>query len=259
MTDDMLCRDVPPFEARAEADGDGLTLEGYGAVFSSPTRIDSWEGIFDEEIAKGAFKRSLKERTPVLQFDHGRHGYVGSIPIGSFESIREDDHGLHVIARLHDNQLVQPVRDAIKSEAISGMSFRFQVVKDEWRNAAGKIVKPEDVTRLLWASDRDDPSSILKRTLREVVLHEVGPVVFPAYADTSVGVRSTEQLLKDPQVRAEAARILAGTPTEEPRDAEGASGDSEPGDADTEATRNVPSTAVIATALEYQGVRHGHR
>jgi len=260
MTDDMLCRDVPPFEARAEADGDGLTLEGYGAVFGSPTRIDSWEGIFDEEIAKGAFKRSLKERTPVLQFDHGRHGYVGSIPIGSFESIREDDHGLHVVARLHDNQLVQPVRDAIKSEAISGMSFRFQVVKDEWRDATGKLVKPEDVTRLLWTSDRADPSSILKRTLREVVLHEVGPVVFPAYGDTSVGVRSTEQLLKDPQVRAELAR-LAGTQSElsgakgapsEGREAEPV--ETEPQEAETD-IRHHPSPVARERDLLQNGIK----
>jgi len=258
MTDNMLCRDVP-FEQRSADDGDGLTLEGYGAVFSSPTRIDSWEGIFDEEIARGAFKKSLKERTPVLQFDHGRHAMVGSIPLGSFESLREDEQGLFVQARLHDNWLVQPVRDAIKSESISGMSFRFSVVKDEWRDAAGKVVKPDDVQRLLWSSDRADESSILKRTLREVKLYEVGPVVFPAYADTSVGVRSRElvSLLSDPQIRAEAARVLAGTPTEEPR-AEGAPGNEGTGDAAAGATRHVPSPAARNRALIIEGViSHG--
>jgi HK97 family phage prohead protease len=255
MTDDMLCRSVPPFEIRADDEGDGLTLEGYGAVFASPTRIDSWEGVFDEEIARGAFKASLKERTPVLQFDHGRHSMVGSIPIGSFETLREDATGLFINARLHDNYLVQPVRDAIKSQSISGMSFRFSVVKDEWRDAAGKKVKPEDVTRLLWSSDRDDESSILKRTLKEVRLFEVGPVVFPAYADTSVGVRSRELLdaLSDPQVRAEAERILAGTPSKE-SDAEGASGNEVPGDADTEATRHAPSPEARKRDLILKGV-----
>jgi hypothetical protein len=59
-----------------------------------------------------------------------------------------------------------------------------------------------------------------------VKLYEVGPVVFPAYTDTSVGVRSREliTLLTDPQVRAEVARALVGTPSE-PSDAEGASGE----------------------------------
>lgn len=226
MTDDLLMRSVP-FEQRAgDDDGDGLTLDGYGAVFGTPTRIDSWEGTFDEDIARGAFKKSLKERTPVLQFDHGRHPMVGSIPLGSFESLSEDESGLHVVARLHDNWLVQPVRDAIKSKAIPGMSFRFSVVKDEWRTQDGALVKPEDVERLLWKSDAANPATILKRTLKEVRLFEVGPVVFPAYAETSVGVRSRElvSLLTDPQVRAEVARALVGTPSE-PSDAEGASGE----------------------------------
>lgn len=244
MTDDMLCRSVP-FESReGSEDGDGLTLEGYGAVFNSPTRIDSWEGVFDEEIASGAFKKTLRERTPVLQFDHGRHPMVGSIPLGSFENIREDEQGLYVEARLHDNWLIQPVRDAIKSQAVSGMSFRFQVVKDEWRTADGQQVKPEDVTRLLYKSDRANPATILSRTIREVVLHEVGPVVFPAYADTSVGVRSREiaSLLKDPEVRAELAAALVSTPSE-PGDAEGASGEGRAATTAEEPTEVTPDTS----------------
>lgn len=224
MTDNILSRSVPFEQRDGEAEGDGLTLDGYGAVFSTPARIDSWEGCFDEDIARGAFKKSLAERTPVLQFDHGHHPMVGSIPIGSFEKLREDENGLHVVAKLHDNWLVQPVRDAIKSKAIPGMSFRFSVVKDEWRTADGALVKPEDVERLLWKSDRATPATILKRTLKEVRLYEVGPVVFPAYAETSVGVRSRELLdaLTDPQIRAELARALVGTPSES-SEAEGAS------------------------------------
>jgi HK97 family phage prohead protease len=257
MTDDLLMRSVP-FEIRADSDdsSDGLTLDGYGAVFGTPTRIDSWEGTFDEEIARGAFKKSLAERTPVLQFDHGRHPMVGSIPLGSFETLREDKQGLHVVARLHDNWLVQPVRDAIKSKAIPGMSFRFSVVKDEWRTPDGSLVKPEDVERLLWKSDAANPATVLKRTLKEVRLYEVGPVVFPAYAETSVGVRSRElvSLLTDPQVRAEVARALVGTPSES-SEAEGASDE---GRAATTADeppaegtpgKPVPSPAARARAL----------
>jgi HK97 family phage prohead protease len=257
-TDDLF-REVP-FELRADDEGDGNTLVGYGAVFGQSTRIDSWEGIFDEEIARGFFKKSLRERTPVLQFDHGRHPMVGSIPIGSFDTLREDDQGLFVEAPLHDNWLVQPVRDAIKSKAIPGMSFRFSVVKDEWRTADGKLVKPDDVSRLLWASDRNDPSSILKRTLREGKLYEVGPVVFPAYTGTSVGVRSRELLtaLTDPQVVAELARALVGTPSE-PSEAEGASGEGRaaaPVEEPPEGTpgKPVPSPAARARALKLSGV-----
>jgi HK97 family phage prohead protease len=241
-----LCREVS-FELRdTGSEGDGNTLDGYGAVFNSPTRINSWEGIFDEEIARGAFKKSLSERTPVLQFDHGRHPMVGSIPLGYFETLAEDARGLHVVAPLHDNWLVQPVRDAIKSKAIPGMSFRFSVVKEEWRTAAGEVLTDEsEIARLLWAATEDAPSTILKRTLKEVRLYEVGPVVFPAYTDTSVGVRSRElvTLLSDPQARAELARALVGTPVK-PSEAEGASGEERaatPDEEPQEHSRHAPS------------------
>lgn len=190
---DNLTRFVP-FRA-ADTRDDGLTMEGYGAVFGQPTLIDSWEGTFTEEIAPGAFKRSLGQRMPVLQFDHGQHPLIGSIPLGVIRSIREDSHGLKVRARLSDNWLIQPVRDAIRDGAITGMSFRFRVVADKWER-------------------RGD---VPHRTITEVELYEVGPVVFPAYDATTVGVRSRQALaaLADPESRAELARLLiSGTDPE---------------------------------------------
>lgn len=185
---DDLTREV---SFRVEPSDDGLTLEGYAAVFNTPTRIDSWEGLFDEQIAPGAFTKTLSERTPVLQFDHGKHPLVGSIPIGAIQTLSEDSHGLHVRARLHDNWLVQPVRDAIREGSIDGMSFRFSVVKET-------VVEGGDVPM---------------RTVNELKLYELGPVVFPAYESTIVGVRSRyAELLVDPDARAELARaLLTGT------------------------------------------------
>jgi len=176
-----VCR-AAAFELRAGED-DGFTLEGYGAVFGTPTRIDSWEGKFDEVIEPGAFAKTLSERKPVLQFDHGRDAATGSVPIGSIETIHEDKQGLFVQARLHDNARVEPIRQAIASGAIDGMSFRFRVIRDEW----------------------DETNDIPIRTIREVELYEVGPVVFPAYASTSVGVRSLLADLTDE----ERARLVA--------------------------------------------------
>ena len=161
-----VCR-AAAFEMRA-TDGDGFTLEGYGAVFDAPTRIDSWEGKFDEVIARGAFTTSLHNFTPVLQFDHGRDVATGSVPIGAIERIAEDSHGLHVRARLHDNARVEPIRQAIASGAIDGMSFRFRVDSETW----------------------DKSKETPLRRINEATVFELGPVVFPAYAATSVGVRS---------------------------------------------------------------------
>ncbi|MGW3808848.1 HK97 family phage prohead protease [Micromonospora sp. NPDC005113] len=174
-------------EFRAEQ-GDGYTLEGYAAVFDTPTRIDSWEGTFDEVVARGAFKRTLNARRPVLQFDHGQDARTGSVPIGAIDELREDDRGLYVRARLFDNPVVEPIRQAIAGGAIDGMSFRFRVNDDRWQRRDGDVEL---------------------RTIREVELYELGPVVFPAYESTTVGVRSMLAHL-DERERQALLRELAG-------------------------------------------------
>ena len=83
-------RDVE-FEVRSIDEGDGLTLSGYAAVFDTPTRIDSWEGRFDEVIARGAFRKTISERMPILQWNHGNDPAVGQVPIGAIKTIREED------------------------------------------------------------------------------------------------------------------------------------------------------------------------
>lgn len=157
-----------PFELERADGGDGLTLSGHAAVFNQVTRIDSWEGRFDEQIAPGAFKRTLDAKTPVLMFDHGKHPLIGTMPLGSITRAREDNVGLRIEARLHDNWLIEPVRDAIRSGAVDGMSFRFEAIQETW----------------------DESGDIPLRTLTEVRVPEAGPVVFPAYQGTDVAVRS---------------------------------------------------------------------
>lgn len=207
-----LERSVPfTFRAAEEGagNGDGLTLEGYAAVWDQPTEIDSWEGEFTEEIRKGAFRKTLREQTPVLQFDHGYHRLIGSIPIGVFEELSEDDQGLYVRARLSDNWLIEPVRDAIRDRAIKGMSFRFNVIRDEWRDKDNKVLSPVEVSQLLWKPGDRGP---LKRTLIEVRCSELGPVVFPAYVGTSVDVRAAsyaDTIAADREMTRELRRSLA--------------------------------------------------
>ena len=171
--DEFFTRHAPFHLERASEDGDGLTLTGYAAVFDTPTLIDSArEGRFHEQIARGAFADSLKARTPKLQFDHGQHPLIDSIPLGVIKRMYEDDRGLYVEARLHDNWLIHPVRDAIASGAIDGMSFRFSVPQggDKW----------------------DRSGDTHSRTITKATVYEVGPVVWPAYDATSVGVRSAD-------------------------------------------------------------------
>jgi len=170
---------------RNESDADGLTLEGYAAVFNQPATIRDWLGDYEETILPGAFGKTIQERTPVLQFDHGTHPMIGSIPLGTVRRVAEDERGLHVEARLSDNWLVQPVRDAIRDGAITGMSIQFSTVRADWNDAN------------------------TARTVREVKLYEMGPVVFPAYEKTTVGVRSDlKDLLACDTVRMDLARVM---------------------------------------------------
>jgi HK97 family phage prohead protease len=181
-----LCYRAVEFRA-ADPVTDGRTLEGYAAVFNEPTTIESFFGNFSEQIARGAFKRTLDAKKPVLQFDHGRDPRTGSLPIGAIDTLKEDSTGLYVSARLFDNDLVEPIRQAIAGGAITGMSFRFRVMREEWRDANGDLVPESDIVDLLSEAGERGP---LLRTIREVELFELGPVVFPAYDATSVGVRS---------------------------------------------------------------------
>lgn len=212
-----LCREAPFNLLRADddAEGDGLTIDGYGAVFNAVTHISSWEGDFDEVIAPSAFKKSLRERTPIMQFDHGQHPLMGSLPLGRWTLAEEDTQGLHVVGRLSDNWLVEPFRDAIRDGGVTGMSFRFSVVRDDWTDQAGKKIRDDELEDLLWygAGERGP----ILRTLKELKVSEVGPVTWPAYEATSVGVRSTERFVVDlgrldlrtPAARSQLARAVA--------------------------------------------------
>lgn len=201
-----LCtRSVEFRAADTEEGGDGRTLEGYAAVFGQSTDINSWEGRFTESIAPGSFTKTLAERKPMMQYDHGHDARVGNIPIGVYQEIREDEHGLYVQGRMFDNPVVEPIRQAIEAGAISGMSFKFKVNRDEWRDSQGNLVRPEELGRLLYEPGDRGP---LQRTIKEIQLFEAGPVTTPQYEQTSVGVRSLSDEERESLV-ADYARTMA--------------------------------------------------
>lgn len=159
------------FDFQADAKGDGRTLEGYAAVFGAEARISDTRGDFDETIIPGAFTRSLARRTPVMQWEHGKDPRVGLVPIAALDAIAEDSKGLHVRAKLFDNPVVEPIRQAIAGGAVKGMSFRFQVPEggDAWEQTRSRVDK---------------------RRVHNADVYEVGPVVWPAYDAATISVRS---------------------------------------------------------------------
>jgi phage head maturation protease len=198
-----LLRMVPFQQRAAEGDdtpSDGRTLDGFAAVFNTLTLIDSWEGRFHEQILPGSMKKSFREKPPKIQFDHGRHPLIGSIPVARLVTAEEASDpvlapsgGAHIVGRVFDNWLMEPVRDAIAEEAIDGMSFRFSVVREAWFEADGKPIRDDEklreILRRSWYEDVPE-DELPRRDLKELKVPEAGPVVWPAYAETSVGMRS---------------------------------------------------------------------
>jgi HK97 family phage prohead protease len=165
------------------AQADGKTLSGYASVFGEETIIDSAsEGRFHERIERGAFSKSLQERKPVMQFNHGRDPRFGGLPIGSIQVVREDQWGLFVQARLFDS--AEAIREAVSAGAISGMSFRFAVTDEAWTDAQGCPIEARNVASKIYQGVE------MHRSIKAVQLYALGPVTFPAYSSTTVGVRS---------------------------------------------------------------------
>ena len=174
------------FELRAT--GDGLTLEGYAAVFNLPSLPMAFADIeggrrFREVIHSGAFTRSLNAKPDMtLRYQHS----FETLPLARTKSgtlnLEQDERGLKVSAGLPDNEWGRPIRDAIQRGDISGMSFRFA------RNPKAKWEKVEDG---------------YERHLLEVNLGpEVSIVDYPAYPDTSVFVRMAEEADVEPDALA---------------------------------------------------------
>lgn len=157
-----------------EASDDGMrTLTGVPIVFNQWTEINGWEGRFRERIAPEALSRTLAERGDKVKvlFNHGYDPQIGEKPLGKPTRMDIRDDGLYVEVPLADTSYNRDLQALIDAGALDGMSFRFGVVADEW----------------------DDDGDLPERTITELRLYELGPVTFPAYEATTVGVRSRSE------------------------------------------------------------------
>ena len=158
-------------------------FEGYAAVFDKPTRIRNWEGDFTEVIRKGAFAKAVRGNPrPKIMYEHGTHPAIGNLPIAELLAMKEDNHGLFVRGRMFENMFTEPIIQALDGGAIDDMSFRFIVPE------GGDVWSPDRETRSL-VKDLDVP--------------EFGPVVFGAYSETNISLRSrqTAAAMRDETVR----------------------------------------------------------
>jgi len=159
------------FELR-ESETEGRTLSGYAAVFNSPAVIG---GRFREQVAPRAFNKSLKEADVRALFNHDPNIVLGRSSAKTLH-LKPDEHGLRYEIDLPDTQQARDLWTSIQRGDISQSSFAFEAIKQEFAEA-------------------EEPGGMPTRTLKEVFLHDVSPVTYPAYEDTEVQARNAEEVI----------------------------------------------------------------
>jgi uncharacterized protein len=131
-------------------DADGR-FAGYASVFN---RLDSGGDI----VLPGAFSRSLAKRRGRIRllFQHDPKE-----PVGTWESIAEDSHGLFVTGQLVPGvPRADALRRLIEKRALDGLSIGFRTVKAS-RQAGNRL-------------------------LHEIDLYEISIVTFPMMEDARI-------------------------------------------------------------------------
>jgi HK97 family phage prohead protease len=169
-----------PIEFEVREGSDGMTFEGYAAVFNSPSEPLP----FIERIAPGAFKRSIDSRNDIkFLWNHDTGMILGSTRAGTMK-LYEDARGLKVVAQLPNTTAGRDAAELLRRGDVDSMSFGFSVPQggDDW-SADGS-----------------------ERTLNSVRLHEVSIVAFPAYSGTAgtTSVRGLDSIAKRADVDADA-------------------------------------------------------
>jgi len=157
---------------RQAEDPEELIIEGYFALYEQETEL--FEGVY-EIITKGAFANTLNNDVRAL-WNHNTQYVLGRNKSGTLE-IREDDKGLFGVVRLPKTQYAKDLHELIDRGDVDQCSFGFNILDEELEELA---------------------SGAYRWRLKEVDLHEISVVTFPAYENTSVQARAkqVEQLEK---------------------------------------------------------------
>ena len=158
----VLELDVSKLRVEKREDGSS-NISGYAAVFDK----DSEDMGFIERIDRKAFNEAIpKSDVRGLQNHDPNFIFARS---GVNLTLKADKVGLHMDVSPLTTSTYKMVEENIRSGLITQQSFAFTVDEDEWN---------EDFTR---------------RTIKKIgQIFDVSVVTYPAYADTSVALRSME-------------------------------------------------------------------
>lgn len=167
-------------ETRAEGEADGL-IRGHAIVFNAPSHD---LGGFKEIVAPGALTRTLGDGHNIYcLWSHNNQVPLGST-LGGKLTLTVDDRGL---AFTLDPKRLTPAQLDAFTDGEMRMSFGFSAVEQ------------------LWHHTEEGPSI---RTLLDIDLFEVSPVINPAYPDTTAALRSLEASKAESEQAAEAEKIV---------------------------------------------------
>lgn len=157
-------RSGSPVEIRE--DNGTIKVAGYAAVFNSETNIG---GYFREKIAPGAFSEAVTRDDVMFLINHA------GLPIARTKSgtlaIREDSRGLYIESELDpEDPEVKSIVPKMRRGDLDKMSFAFRATSETW----------------------DETGDTPLRTINKADLFDVSIVTYPAYQDTSIGLRSLQ-------------------------------------------------------------------
>lgn len=175
-TKEIRTFNIANLNTRDGQEGQSNIIEGYAAVFNSPTNIGGW---FTEEISPGAFSKAISENGDIRAlFNHDWSNVLGRTKSGTLR-LSEDERGLKFEVDLPNTSVGRDLAESLKRGDISQCSFGFIPTVEEWDYS----IEPA------------------KRTIREVDLFEVSVVSIPAYEDTEVALVRNKELAQEVELR----------------------------------------------------------
>lgn len=166
----LECRySTMPFEVREARDGKPAGIVGYPIVFNKES-VDL--GGFREIVTADAVRRTIEDEDTVADFNHDSGQVLGRTSSGTLR-LTIDDTGVRMENDVPDTTAGRDTFELVKRGDVAGGSFIFFTLPDgdEWH-------------------ERDDGTLI--RTLRNITIPSLGPVVNPAYPDTTFAARSLD-------------------------------------------------------------------
>ncbi len=151
-----------------EVEGGLRTITGYAVKWEMKSVTMGYWRRFKEQFKRGAFTDSLTQDDQLALWSHDYSQVLGRTKNGTLR-LFEDEIGLRFELDLADTTLGDDTYKTIKRGDVDGVSFGFQMVKEEW--------------------DESDPDNVV-RSVTKAKLIEISPVAFPAYPDSQVSARS---------------------------------------------------------------------